>query len=263
MKFWTVDAFTSEPFKGNPAAVFVIPAFPSVELMQKIAAEMNLSETVFVVAKSNMHHEVRWFTPFTEVELCGHATMAAAHVLWKQLGLEGDAVYFDSYSGVLMAERSSQGITLNLPAYSHEPMPVPDGLAEALDVFPVCVSKAYDDCLVELHSIDEVLNLKPDIARLQQIDCRGIIVTADGDDDSPYDFVSRFFAPKVGVSEDPVTGSAHCKLAPYWSERLGKNEFTAYQASQRGGTLLVRYEHGRVYLTGQAVTVFEGTFLNF
>ncbi len=262
MNFWTVDAFTNEPFKGNPAGVCLLEKFPPTDLMQKIAAEINLSETVFVVAKTNGHYDVRWFTPTIEVELCGHATLAAAHILWNELNVEGKTLYFDSHSGVLMAEQTEEGITLNFPAYLSDPMAIPDGLAESLGVAPVCVSKAHDDCLVELHTIEEVINLQPDIAGLNQIDCRGIIITADGDSDSSYDFVSRFFAPRVGISEDAVTGSAHCKLAPYWAERLGRNELIAYQASKRGGIIKVRYDHNRVYLTGQAITIFKGKFLN-
>lgn len=262
MKFWTIDTFTNQLFKGNPAAVCVVDSFPLPLLMQKIATEINLSETAFIVGKPNAHYDIRWFTPLTEVELCGHATLAAAHVLWRELSVEDNPIYFDSPSGVLMASHTGNEITIDLPAYSHEPMAIPDGLTDALGISPVCVSKAHDDCIVELCTFADVVNLKPNIASLQDINCRGVIVTADGKAGGNYDFVSRFFAPRVGVTEDPVTGSAHCKLAPYWAERLGKNELIGYQASKQSGVVKVRYEFNRVHLTGEAVTVLEGKFLN-
>ncbi|RZI45697.1 PhzF family phenazine biosynthesis protein [Candidatus Finniella inopinata] len=262
VKFWTIDSFTNQLFKGNPAAVFVVDTFPTPQLMQKIATEINLSETAFVVAKPNAHYDIRWFTPLKEVELCGHATLAAAHVLWNELKVDDNPIYFDSLGGILMASKAGHEITLDFPAYHSEPMAVPDGLVEALGVGPVCVSKAHDDCIVELYSFADVVNLQPNIAGLNEIDCRGIIVTADGRAGGQYDFVSRFFAPRVGVTEDPVTGSAHCKLAPYWADRLGKTDMVAYQASKRGGVIKVRYEHNRVHLAGQSVTVLEGRFLN-
>jgi len=263
MKFWTVDAFSREVFHGNPAGVCVVEQFPEEELMQKIAAEINLSETAFVVPKQPAHFGIRWFTPITEVNLCGHATLAAAHILWNDhpLAKSHEKIYFDSYSGVLLAENNGNEITLDFPAYGSEPMSMPDGLAEALGISPIAVSKAHDDCIVELHSAKAVRKLNPDIAKLKNINCRGIIVTAPGAEEEEYDFVSRFFAPRVGVDEDHVTGSAHCKLAPYWAERLGKNEFLAYQASKRGGAIKVRFEHERTYLTGQAITAFSGKFL--
>jgi PhzF family phenazine biosynthesis protein len=261
MKFCTVDAFTDRLFHGNPAAVCVVETFPDDELMQNIATEVNLSETAFVMPRYDNHYEIRWFTPVTEVSLCGHATLAAAHVLWTEMEIAiNDEIFFESKSGILRAKKGDGDITLDMPAQFTEPTSVPDGLVEALGVSPVFVGKAHDDCLVELHTVEEVINLQPDLALLANVDCRGIIVTADSDG-GDYDFVSRFFAPRVGVPEDPVTGSAHCKLAPYWSERLGKNEFIAYQASKRGGRLTVRHEGERVHLTGNAVTAFSGRFL--
>lgn len=264
MKFWTVDSFTNEIFKGNPAAVCVLDQFPQDDLMQKIAAEVNLSETTFVVPKQNSHYDIRWFTPTTEVNLCGHGTLAAAHILWTEEAIPAvsDTIYFDSsYSGVLMAQKSGDSITLDFPAFQAELMSMPDGLMDALGVAPVCVSKAQEDWIIELNNTQQVRDLQPDIAKLSQLNCGDIIVTADGEEGEEYDFVSRVFAPQVGINEDPVTGSAHCKLAPYWAERLGKNEFTAYQASARGGVLKVKYDRERVFLTGQAVTVFRGKFL--
>lgn len=264
MKFWTVDAFSNEIFHGNPAGVCIVEKFPEEDLMQKIAAEINLSETAFVVPKKHGHYDIRWFTPTTEVNLCGHATLASAHVLWNDQGCakEFEKIYFDSHSGVLAAQKNKNSITLDFPAYTSELMGMPDGLGEALGISPIAVSKALDDLIVELHSVKAVKKLTPDISKLKEINCRGIIVTASGEPEDEYDFVSRFFAPSVGVNEDPVTGSAHCKLAPYWAERLNKTEFLAYQASKRGGVINVRYEHERTYLTGQAVTAFMGKFLN-
>jgi PhzF family phenazine biosynthesis protein len=261
MQFWTVDAFTTQPFKGNPAAVMILKDTLPDELMQNIAAEINLSETAFLFHKPSGHYDIRWFTPTTEVQLCGHATLAAAHILWHELNVKNDTLYFDSLSGILMATQQNGKITLDFPAYGSEPMAIPDRLTSALGVAPVCVSKAFDDCIVELHSADEVINLTPNISKLMNIDCRAVIITAEAKAGSQYDFVSRFFAPRVGVPEDPVSGSAHCKLAPYWAKRMGKTEFTAYQASKRGGMLDVRFESNRVYLTGQALIVFEGRFL--
>lgn len=262
MKFCTVDTFTDTLFKGNPAAVCVIGEFPSDDFMQSIATEVNLSETAFIVPLNGNHFDIRWFTPKVEVSLCGHATLAAAHVLWTEMEIvTTEEIYFESKSGVLKAWRDDDGITLDFPAHYVEPISIPEGLIEALGVSPVSVGQANDDCLVELHSAQEVINLSPDIARLANIDCRGIIITAEGNADTDYDFVSRFFAPKVGVTEDPVTGSSHCKLATYWSERLGKNVFNAYQASKRGGYVKVRHEGERVLLTGHAVTAFSGKFV--
>ena len=218
MKFCTVDAFTDTLFKGNPAAVCVVEAFPTDEFMQSIATEVNLSETAFIVPLKSNHFDIRWFTPKTEVALCGHATLAAAHVLWTEMEIvTTEEIYFESKSGVLKAWRDEDGITLDFPAHYVEPISIPEGLLEALNVAPVSVGQANDDYLVELRSAQDVIDLVPDIAHLVDIDCRGVIVTAEGGPDADYDFISRFFAPKVGVPEDPVSGSAHCKLATYWS----------------------------------------------
>lgn len=265
MKFCTVDAFTDTLFKGNPAAVCVVDEFPSDDFMQNVAIEVNLSETAFIVPLNENHFDIRWFTPKTEVALCGHATLAAAHVLWTEMEIVArEEIYFESKSGILKAWRSDDGITLDFPAYQVKESSAPEGLLEALGVSSVFVGRTNDDYLVELLSVEDVINLTPDIARLADIDCRGIIVTAEGTPDTDYDFVSRFFAPRLGVPEDPVTGSAHCKLATYWSYRLKKTEFNAYQASRRGGYIKVKYDENegeRVLLTGHAVTAFSGKFL--
>lgn len=231
--------------------------------MLKIAAEVNLSETAFVVPKPNNHFDIRWFTPQVEVKLCGHATLAAAHVLWNELKMadEDTTVYFDSRSGVLPVTKHGTTITLNLPAFPVEPCAMPAGLAQAIDVSPIFIGMSEDDYLIELRSPEEVINLAPNIADLKNIECAGFIFTAECDKNKSYDFVSRYFAPREGIDEDPVTGSAHCKLAPFWAERLHKNTFTAYQSSKRGGVLGIEYNPDRVFISGQAVTAFSGRFL--
>ncbi len=263
MKFCTVDTFTDTLFKGNPAAVCVVQSYPTDEFMQNVATEVNLSEIAFIVPLSANHFDIRWFSPKAEISMCGHATLAAAHVLWTELGMvSAEEIYFESKSGILKAWRTDEGITLDLPATKVEEISTPEGLLEALGVSSVFVGRANGDYLVELLSADEVINLSPNIAELTNIDCRGIIVTAEAASDANYDFVSRFFSPHKGIVEDPVTGSAHCKLATYWSYRLKKNDFKAFQASSRGGHIAIRYESEgeRVLLTGNAVTAFSGKF---
>lgn len=260
MNIWTVDAFTDEPFAGNPAAVVVLNRFPEEKLLQNIAAEMNLSETAFLVQLDQNYFHIRWFTPHCEVNLCGHGTLAAAHILWEQKLLkEGSTLKLLSRSGELFVTQSPAGLTLNFPLQPTAPIdPIPN-LAQALGVTPIAMNKAYDDVLVEIESEEEVRNLQPNISSLVQVDCRGVIVTAKAAT-KDFDFVSRFFAPRVGVNEDPVTGSAHCKLAHYWSEKLGKRHLKAFQASQRGGVLDLEIKGQRVLITGKAVTVLKGTF---
>jgi predicted PhzF superfamily epimerase YddE/YHI9 len=245
-----VDAFTSEPFRGNPAAVCILSGRMQDSWMQAVAAEMNLSETAFLLREGD-DWRLRWFTPTVEVDLCGHATLASAHILLEK---EGE-VRFLTRSGTLTARRSGAWIELDFPSLPAEPAPAPDGLAEALGAAPVQLGKSRFDYIVELESEDAIRALKVDIPRLREVDARGVIVTSRGRD---YDFVSRFFAPRAGVDEDPVTGSAHCCLAPYWSERLHKTEMTGYQASARGGVVQVRLMGDRVILRGQAVTVLRG-----
>jgi PhzF family phenazine biosynthesis protein len=259
MKFWTIDSFTNQPFKGNPAGVCVVEKFPDSVLMQQIANEIHLSETAFVVHKTGAQYDIRWFTPATEVELCGHATLAAAHAVWHELHIPHNTIHFNSLSGILIAARNEHEITLDFPAYTNATVDIPDDLTDALGITPIALHKAHDDWIVELEHFSDVVALQPNITQLSQINCRGIIVTAKGN--SQYDFVSRFFAPKVGVDEDPVTGSAHCKLAPYWAQRLNKNSMIAYQASKRGGVVTVRFENNRVFLTGEAVTMIQGDIL--
>lgn len=260
LKIFQVDAFTDKPFAGNPAAVCVLPELRDTLWMQNVAREMNLSETAFLYEQADGFN-LRWFTPVVEVDLCGHATLASAHILWEEGYLEpGQQAIFYTRSGLLTAVRKGDWIELYFPCEPEESVTVPPGLARALGVAPIYVGKNRFDYLVELDSEETVRSLKPDFTLLLKIPCRGIIVTSLAA--SPeYDFVSRFFAPTSGINEDPVTGSAHCCLGPFWKDRLNKNEFVAYQASVRGGVVRVRVGKNRVYLGGQAVTVLRGELL--
>ena len=253
-----VDAFTHEPFSGNPAAVCVLPAARDEIWMQKVAAEMNLSETAFLVPR-NGGFDLRWFTPATEVALCGHATLASAHVLWERGALAPDATArFHTKSGLLTADRRGEWIELNFPATHAEPADPPEGLLSALGLADArFVGRSRFDCLVEVADERLVRELRPDFARLRAIPVRGVIVTSRATS-SDCDFVSRFFASGAGIDEDPVTGSAHCALTPYWSRLLGKNELVARQVSKRGGLLHVALDGDRVRLAGRAVTVLRG-----
>jgi PhzF family phenazine biosynthesis protein len=264
-----VDAFTDRPFAGNPAAVCVMAGPADEGWMRDVAREMNLSETAFLHPEAD-GYRLRWFTPATEVKLCGHATLASAHVLWESGRLPQDAVArFHTHSGLLTARRPSGPasggagwIALDFPARPVSEGPAPAGLAAALGVEPRFVGRSeLADLLVELASADAVRSLAPDIRALGRLSgVRGVMVTAAGGG-APYDFVSRFFAPGAGVDEDPVTGSAHCSLGPFWAERLGRTELLAHQASARGGVVRVVCRGDRVDLVGQAVTVWRGEII--
>jgi predicted PhzF superfamily epimerase YddE/YHI9 len=258
-----VDAFTDQAFAGNPAAVCVLEKWPSDEWLQLVGREMNLSETAFLVRRSANDFDLRWFTPKVEVALCGHATLASAHVLWQN-GTAGrsTAITFHTKSGPLAARPRilTQEIELDFPAKPATLVAAPPGLVEALGVKAVAVGRNDFDYLVEVASDREVRETRPDLALLAKSECRGVIVTAKSDD-SRFDFVSRFFAPKAGIDEDPVTGSAHCCLAEYWGEKLGKPEMVGFQASERGGVVKVVRDNGRVKLIGRAVTVTRGELL--
>lgn len=256
-----IDAFADRPYTGNPAAVCLLDDARDAAWMQAVAAEMNLSETAFV-RPADGDFELRWFTPAVEVDLCGHATLAAAHALWSEGVVDsGDDIRFHTRSGVLTAVRQGDLVELDFPATP----PVAGELDEAqvrelgdvLGVDPRQVRRSAFDLLVEVGSARVLRAARPDFGRLAELDHRGVIVTCRSDDPR-FDFLSRFFAPAVGVNEDPVTGSAHCCLGPYWSERLGKAEMTAFQASGRGGVVRVRVSGERVVLGGRAVTVFRG-----
>ncbi|MFQ5779037.1 MAG: PhzF family phenazine biosynthesis protein [Terriglobia bacterium] len=252
-----VDAFTSKPFAGNPAAICLLPEPRSEDWMRSVAGEMNLSETAFLLRQAD-GFKLRWFTPKVEAELCGHATLASAHALWEWGELEAGAqARFHTRSGLLTAERKGDWIELNFPAEREQPAPAPPELARALGAQPTYVGKNRMDYLVEVESEEVVRALRPDFALLERVAARGVIVTSRSAS-SEFDFVSRFFGPQSGVPEDPVTGSAHCCLGPYWQKKLNKGEFVAYQASARGGLVRVRLEGDRVRLGGQAVTVLRG-----
>lgn len=258
-----IDAFTDTPFGGNPAAVCLLDAakpWPSDDWLQKIGREMNLSETAFLRPVRSGEYELRWFTPAVEVALCGHATLASAHFLWESGRAEHNLLTFMTRkSGPLTASRLSSGeIELGFPARPATRCEPPVGLLEALGVpDATAVGHNGDDFLVEVRSAAAVRALTPNFVALANANCRGVIVTAPSDDDR-YDFVSRFFAPRAGINEDPVTGSAHCCLARWWGERFGKTELTGFQASARGGVVRVKWDGGRVKLIGRAVTVTVG-----
>ena len=257
---YQADAFTEKPFSGNPAAVCLLPQPREAAWMQAVAKEMNLSETAFLL-KQEDGYSLRWFTPAVEVDLCGHATLASAHILWETgLLRREEQARFHTRSGLLTAESKDGEIELNFPAKAEESAGAPAGLLEALRVKAKYIGKSKFDYLVQVEAEETIRGLKPDFAALKSIPVRGVIVTTRSV--SPgYDFVSRFFAPAAGVNEDPVTGSAHCTLGPFWSRRLGKKDFLAYQASERGGTLSVRVAGDRVHLGGKAVTILEGKLI--
>jgi PhzF family phenazine biosynthesis protein len=255
-----VDAFTAKPFAGNPAAVCVLPSARDAVWMQNVAREMNLSETAFLVRDADAF-QLRWFTPAIEVDLCGHATLASAHALWQEGHLNpGQQARFQTRSGLLTADKRGEWIEMDFPVKAEQTADPPAGLIEALGAPPKYVGRNKFDYIVEVDSETVLRSLKPDYGLLGQIPVRGVIVTARSENNG-HDFVSRFFAPAAGVNEDPVTGSAHCCLAPYWAKRLGKTNLTAYQASARGGELRIRLNGDRVLLSGQAVTVWRGELL--
>ena len=256
-----VDAFTAEPFKGNPAAVCLLanPAQPRTDAwMQSLAAEMNLSETAFLLPNEDGFN-LRWFTPTREVDLCGHATLASAHFLWESGVLTaGETARFHTRSGLLTATRADDWIELDFPTGAPREVETPSALQVALGENTLLhVAQNRMDLLVEIASEANVRALQPNMERLASIDVRGVIVTAQSS--TEYDFVSRCFYPRVGVPEDPVTGSAHTALAPYWAKKLGKQKLFAYQASIRGGELRLELQGDRVKISGQAVTVWRGT----
>ncbi|HYB19858.1 MAG TPA: PhzF family phenazine biosynthesis protein [Thermodesulfobacteriota bacterium] len=257
---YQVDAFTEKPFSGNPAAVCILSAPGDPVWMQNVAKEMNLSETAFL-HKEVDGFDLRWFTPAVEVDLCGHATLASAHILWETGVLpRTEKARFRTRSGILTAEYRECCVELNFPAKPEEPAVLPPELPRALGINPKYIGKSKFDYLIEVDSEETVRNLKPDFSLLKTLDIRGTVVTSRAST-AGFDFVSRFFAPKVGINEDPVTGSAHCTLGPFWSKKLGKNEFVAYQASERGGVLRVRLLRDRVFLEGKALTVLRGEFV--
>ena len=257
LEHYRVDAFTDRPFGGNPAAVCLLPEPRPTEWMQSVARELNQPVTAFLQSAEEGQWRVQWFTPTVELELCGHATLASAHVLWEAGRLApGDLARFHTRSGLLTAERRDGVIEMDFPARATAAAEPPAGLVEALGVTPRFVGESRSSHLVEVSSEEEVRSAKPDFGSLRALQARIILTAASSG--HPYDFVSRFFAPGVGIDEDSVTGSSHCALGPYWAERTGRSSFLAWQASERGGAVRVRVEGDRVKLGGQAVTVLGG-----
>ncbi|MBB1521179.1 PhzF family phenazine biosynthesis protein [Aquipseudomonas guryensis] len=254
LQFHQIDAFTSRPFSGNPAMVYRLDAWLADSLMQQIAAEHNLAETAFVVREGAVWH-IRWFTPTTEVPLCGHATLATAHVLFELYGEPGERLDFICKSGALSVAREAGRLVLDFPALPAAEVAVSVALEQALGV-PVMAARQGNELLAVLESEQAVRACQPDMQALARLPGLGVIVTAAG---LQHDFVSRYFAPAIGIDEDPVTGSTHCLLIPYWAERLGKSELSAFQCSARGGELHCRLDGERVKIAGQAVLVAGGT----
>ena len=254
LPIYQIDAFAGTPFEGNPAAVCPLQNWLADHVLQSIAEENNVSETAFYVGGDGQY-DLRWFTPTKEVELCGHATLAAAHVIFATSGSGLSRVAFQSHSGPLNVFREGDFLTLDFPVQDGIPCEVPDGLAEALGATPRECYRALDYMTV-FDNEQVIKDMAPDFHLLQKLDLRGVIVTAPGE---TSDFVSRFFAPNYGIDEDPVTGSAHCTLAPYWTERLGKATLTARQLSRRTGTLRCRMERDRVFISGRTAAYREGT----
>ncbi len=255
LKIFHLDTFTNQLFKGNPAAVIPLQNWLSKDLMQKIAFENNLPETAFFINEGEQF-SIKWFTPTTEVDLCGHATLASAYILYNFYNYDKPEILFDSNSGILKVTKNEDLITLNFPAVDREEVETPPGMILGLgSVVPNEVYKVKDDFMAVLDSEKEIQNLQPDFITLKKINARGIIVTAKGNN---VDFVSRFFGPQSGIDEDPVTGSAHTKLIPYWAEILGKNEMIAKQLSERGGDLICKLIGDRVEISGQAKLYMTG-----
>ena len=264
-----IDAFSNASFGGNPAAVCLLTEERSADWMQSVAAEMNLSETAFLVKRAEGGYDLRWFTPTVEVALCGHATLASAHALWSEDHLSStEAAQFHTRSGLLTCNREDDGwIRMNFPSRHAEAATEPTGMLDALGIPPEAVrfiGRNVDDYLVEVDTAQVVYSLQPNFSQLATVETRGIIVTSRSDRteiDPKIDIVSRFFAPGSGINEDPVTGSAHCCLTPYWAPKLNKSKLIAYQASERGGILRLESRGPRVLLRGQAITILRGALL--
>jgi predicted PhzF superfamily epimerase YddE/YHI9 len=255
IRLYQIDAFTDSLFHGNPAAVCPLDTWLPDEVMQAIAEENNLAETAFYIPEGD-HFQIRWFTTVCEVDLCGHATLATAHVLFHHEGFRGDVLTFSSRSGALYVRRQGEMLVLDFPVDTLRPVPLPEGLARGLGDVPAETFRGKDDYLLVYRTQEEIASMKPDFAIIEKIPCRGVIVTAPG---ATVDFVSRFFGPQSGIPEDPVTGSAHTTLVPYWAERLGKTSFDALQLSRRGGRLHCELQGNRVHIGGKAKKYLIGT----
>jgi PhzF family phenazine biosynthesis protein len=258
---YLVDAFVDQPFSGNPAGVCVLDEEQPARWMQQVALEMNQAETAFVHKRADGSWNLRWFTPQVEVSLCGHATLAAAHALWQHTGETATTLEFHTLSGRLTAIRIGDEIQLDFPAdFPQSIAQVPPALVQLLGGQPHWFGQGRDDLVAVLDSADAVRKFEPDAELIASFTSRGLILTAPGDEGSGLDMVSRFFAPQVGINEDPVTGSAHCLLACYWGNRLDKTRLRAHQASARTGLLTIEWAGKRVYLTGKAHTMLTGEF---
>lgn len=254
LKLFQADAFASTLFKGNPAAVIPLNEWLPDMTMQQIASENNLSETAFFIPEGD-HFHIRWFTPKSEVKLCGHATLATAHILFNELNFQGELISFNSKSGILIVRKTEDKLQLDFPADLVKPIAKNPELEKALGAEPIAAYKGSTKHLLLFDSEEIIRNLKPNFHLLKQTDARGVIVTSKGDE---VDFVSRFFAPKVGIDEDPVTGSAHTLLVPFWSGKLKKTELNALQLSERGGQLWCTLAGDRVLIAGKAITYMRG-----
>jgi len=254
LQLFQADAFAASLFKGNPAAVVPLDEWLSDEILQLIAAENNLSETAFFIPE-NDHYHIRWFTPKSEVALCGHATLATAHILFNELNFKGESISFNSKSGILTVRKTNDKLQLDFPADIVQPVESNPLFTQALGIDALASFKGRTDYLLLFESEEMIRQMKPDFQLLYQIGARGIMVTAKGNE---VDFVSRFFAPGVGIDEDPVTGSAHTSLVPFWSSRLNKTEMIALQLSERGGQLWCTISGDRVLIAGNAVTYLKG-----
>ncbi len=253
ISLYQIDAFASELFEGNPAAVCPLDEWLPDEIMQSVAEENNLSETAFFVPKGHEYH-IRWFTPASEVALCGHATLASAYVLFNILGYQEDKIVFDSKSGILTVAKADEQLVMDFPAQPPVLCDIPKEIIKAFDIAPVECLKSEDYVVVFEREID-IETANPDFEQLKKLDLRGVIITAKS---ASYDFVARFFAPKYGVPEDPVTGSAYTQLAPYWVSEIGQKKFSAKQISSRGGELTCEMVGDRVFISGKAIKYLEG-----
>lgn len=263
MRFWLVDAFTNKQFSGNPAGVIFVPEFPSGELMQNIASELNISQTAFIKPVNDGIYHIRWFTPNSEAPLCGHATIASVHILLQEKMESNKEIKFQSISGDLLITVDDQWINLNFPRYKPESVDFAPELRAIVNETPIYTGFAEHCFVMEFENVAQVKNLNPDLRLLMNLPCRALIVTAKTHEPEfmMYDFVSRYFAPRVGINEDPVCGSSYCRLIPYWSQKLGKTQLKAYQLSKRGGVINCLDMQKRVQISGQAVTVAKGDFL--
>jgi len=257
LTIYQIDAFTDQLFGGNPAAICPLTEWLPTEIMQKIALENNLSETAFIIPEGDGYY-IRWFTPAIEVDLCGHATLATAHALYAEMGYQGDKVVFNSKSGLLTVSKKGDLYTMNFPTDTLEAVPIPSEITEALGVQPIEVFRGKDDYLAIFANQATIENFTPDFKLLNQLKARGVITSAKG---NTVDFISRCFFPAAGIDEDPVTGSAHTTMTPYWAKKLDKTKMTAQQLSARGGALECEYLGNRVNISGQAVTYLRGTIV--